>query len=468
MKSLVLSIMGLLFVTLIVSAEESSQCIEESTEKNYTDAAIKCAQPKVNYSESVLATNASPLDDDTPVTHTQIAGNKKFSEARPWFAPDFSKQEKSLGYDGEKTFDIPEGMEAQVKFWTDIYTKYTTDEGVIHDSEEIDLVYEEVDFRDIVSNGALNRFAKEKLKQRRVDDLKKKVVKLLEKLATVKDPSHLNEKEMKVWKVFEKRDEPNKFKLAAQKNRLRFQLGQKDRMLDAIFFAGRYLEDMEKIFREQNVPIELTRVAFVESSFNVLARSKVGASGIWQIMPYTAKPYKMISPTIDKRNQPLEATKLAAKMFRDNYRMLNDWPLAVTGYNHGPAGVRRVAEFNKTRKLSELVRNFKSKKNLGFASRNFYASFLAALEVEKNADKYFDKPVWSEPLKAEELKLPVGIKYKELLTWFGGDEEKAEVFNPHITRQARKLGQSIPAKSVVFVPKEKYNTVLITLARKDR
>jgi membrane-bound lytic murein transglycosylase D len=142
--------------------------------------------------------------------------------------------------------------------------------------------------------------------------------------------------------------------------------------------------------------------------------------------------------------------------------------LAVTGWNHGPAGVRRMTQSYKTRNLVDLVENVRSRKSFGFASRNFYASFLAALDVEKNADKYFKKVTWSQPLNAETLKLPVPVHYKELLSWFGGDDEAAQVFNPHLTKQVRKYGRSIPAHTTVLVPKEKYNSVLVSLARKDR
>lgn len=345
-------------------------------------------------------------------------------EIRPWRAPVFTEQSSALGYI-DQTFSIPKGMEKKVQFWIDIYTKYTSNQGVIHDAENVDTVYDVVD---------LTGLKTDREKQKKVDEVKKIIGEKLSK---------------------------------EEKDRLRFQLGQKDRMQDAIFYSGRYIEDMEKIFRDAGLPIELTRLAFVESSFNIMARSKVGASGIWQIMPYTARPYKMISPVVDKRNHPLEATKLAAKLLRQNYNMLESWPLAVTGYNHGPTGVLKMTKSYNTRELGELVENVKSRKSFGFASRNFYASFLAALEVEKNASKYFNAVNWSKPLNSQDLKLPVAVKYKDIVAWFDGDDTKAQVFNPHLTSKARK-GSPIPAHTVIAVPKDKYNIALISLARKDR
>jgi len=399
----------------------------------------------------------SPLNQDTPVTQDEIVGNKDLTDQRPWHAPSYMGQTTALGYD-QNTFAVPKGMEKQVQFWVDIYTKYPTTEGVIHDAENIEIIYDVVDLSGIYSD---------RVKQKKVDTKKKEVLAILNKLADLKSPEALNAQEKKIWDAFANVDEPNKFKNAADKNRIRFQLGQSDRMKDAIYYSGRYLEEMENIFRENNLPVELTRLAFVESSFNIMARSKVGASGIWQIMPYTAKPYKMITPYVDKRNSPLEATKLAAKLLGHNYKMLESWPLAVTGWNHGPAGVLRMTQSFGTRDLSALVQNVRSKRSFGFASRNFYASFLAALEVERNADKYFEKVTWSKPLNSQDVKLPVTVTYRELLKWFDGDDAMAQIYNPHLTSQARR-GQRIPAHTVVAVPKDKYSVVLVSLARKDK
>lgn len=380
---------------------------------------------------SLLATTlifVSPARGQEPNIADQIVPQvlrRSPQETRAWRAPNYSSQHKSLGY-SDTAFAVPAGMEKKVQFWVDIYSKYTTSQGVLHDADNVEIVYAVIDLSDYKTDRA---------KQKRMDAAKKEVGARLS----------LEERE-----------------------RLRFQLGQKDRMYDAIFYSGRYLEDMERIFAEAGLPIELTRLAFVESSFNVLARSKVGASGLWQIMPYTAKPYRMMSPTVDKRNHPMEATRFAARLLRSNYNMLESWPLAVTGYNHGPTGVLKMTRSYKTREISELVENVRSRRSFGFASRNFYACFLAALEVEKNASKYFgESVVWSKKLDGTDLKLPVGIKYRDLLTWFNGDDRKLQIFNPHLTAKARS-GTIIPAHTVVAVPKDKYNVALMSLARKNR
>lgn len=406
----------------------------------------------------------STLDEDTPLAQKEVAGGVSLTASRPFRAPEYAGQEKALGYD-ENIFIIPKGMENQVAFWRTVYSKYTTDQGVLHDTENLNIVYMDIDFKDFNVDQNLSYRRRERRKQKFVDEKKKEIQQILLKLDKVGSEEGLNDLELKIWRMFQGINEPNKFKEAAQKGRIRFQLGQRDRMQSAIFFSGRYLEDMERIFREAGLPIELVRLVFVESSFNVLARSKVGASGLWQIMRNTARPYKMVSKAVDLRNHPLSATKLAAQLMKDNYNLLRDWPLAITGYNHGPTGVRKLTEKYKTREIVELVQNVSSRRSFGFASRNFYACFLAVLEIEKNANTYFQKVVWSKPLGLEEIKIPISVTYKDLLTWFDGDDQKAQVFNPHINKYSSRKAISIPAKTIIAIPKDRYDQALISLAR---
>lgn len=402
------------------------------------------------------------IETDTPVSHEEIEGDQSLTSTREWRPPVYTGQEQALGWT-ENSFAVPAGLETQVKFWIDIYSKYSSDQGVLHDSEYIDLIYTTLDFSTISSRSDINAFQKERLKIRLVKEAKKQVIEMLKKFEKLESSESLSESEKKIWDYFQKIDEKKKFREAMDKSRLRFQLGQKDRIVQGIFFSGRYLEDFEKVFKDAGLPIELTRLPFVESSFNVLARSKVGASGIWQIMPKTGRPYLMINKAIDKRNLPSEATKLAAKLLRFNFSLLESWPLAVTGYNHGPHGVLRLTKHNKSRELVDLWKNRNSKKRLGFASRNFFASFLAVLEVEKNATKYLGPVKWSQSLNAANITLNKNISYSQLLHWFDGDDHRAQIFNPHITSLARKNKIQLPKGAVISIPAAKESEVKLSL-----
>lgn len=400
-------------------------------------------------------------DLDTPVSHQEIEGDRNLTSARPWKASDFTNQKSALGWT-DTAFAVPKGLEANVAFWLDIYTRYTTDQGVIHDAEYIDLIYEVLDFTPIMMRTDINIFKKERMKTQRVKEAKARVVTLLKKLNDTTDPDQLSAEERRIWDFFSKFENKKKFSEAHDKDRIRFQLGQRDRVIQGIFFSGRYLEDFEGVFRDAGLPIELSRLPFVESSFNVMARSKVGASGLWQIMPYTARGYMMMNKAIDKRNHPLEGAKMAAKLLRDNFRMLGMWPLAVTGYNHGPTGVLRLTKIHKSKEIGDLFPRG-AKKRLGFASRNFYASFMAILEVERNAPKYFGNVQWSQPLASVDVKLPFAIQYKDLLRWFDEDDHRAQIYNPHITSDARKGKMPLPVGALISVPAAKKEQVLVEL-----
>lgn len=435
-------------------------------QKNILSSIFICS---LLFSYSVLSAEneeAGTGEEEAPVVLEEISGERNLTGSRPWREPNFANQEGALGWTPD-TFAVPKGLESNFKFWLDIYTKYTTDQGLLHDSEYIDLVYEILDFTHISVRTDLTDGQKHREKTLAVKEGKKRIVAMLKKLEKVKDSAELNEDEKRVWDYFQKIEGKKKFIDATSKSRLRFQLGQRDRIIQGIFFSGRYLEDFERIFKEAGLPIELARLPFVESSYNVLARSKVGASGLWQIMRYTGRPYMMINDFVDKRNFPTDATRLAAKLLRINYSMLNSWPLALTGYNHGPAGVLKLTKIWKSRELADLGQDSGKKKRLGFASRNFYPSFLAALEAESHAPKYFGNVLWSQPLNDVEIMVTRPIKWKDVLEWFNGNNQVAQIYNPHITSSVRKFGRPIPVKAFISVPIEKKEEALNFIQQKN-
>ena len=131
----------------------------------------------------------------------------------------------------------------------------------------------------------------------------------------------------------------DRFRAAAGDDRLRTQTGVRERFREGVQSSRRYIKAMEEIFEREGVPVELTRLPLVESSFNLSATSKVGAAGIWQFMPATGRLYEMkVSNAVDERRDPLIATEAAARFLRSNYEKLGAWPLAITAYNHGPGG----------------------------------------------------------------------------------------------------------------------------------
>lgn len=391
--------------------------------------------------QAQVPTLKSLLPDSSVIEH----------EGVPWAPTNFKEQKGALGLE-EKTFLPNPNMEKAVSFWVKVYTQYRTDQGIIHDTDNLSVIYEKVDFDFINKNNALSDFQKDKARESYLEERKKIILDSIKKIAGGAPESEWTPEDKNIFGCWEKEGGIEALKKAAEPSRLRFQLGQSDRMKEAIYLSGRYLPMMERIFREEGLPIQLTRLVFVESSFDVTARSRVGASGLWQIMPFAARGKLKMNKSFDLRNHPQKATEFAAKMLKFNYQMLSDWSLAVTGYNHGPYGVKRLVERHQTRDLGELI-SIGEGKAFGFASRNFFASFLAALEVESKANEYFPNIRKANDELLQELQLKNPIYFRDLVRIYGGNRELAALNNPHLNKVATSDEVLLDSKTHLMVPK---------------
>ncbi len=181
---------------------------------------------------------------------------------------------------------------------------------------------------------------------------------------------------------------------------MRFQLGQANRFRDGLIRSGAWQRDIAAALKDEGLPPELSALPLVESSYNPRAYSKVGAAGLWQFMPSTGRRFMRIDRAVDDRMDPFMATEAAAQLLAYNHRILGTWPLALTAYNHGVAGMRRAVDTLGTTDIVTIVRQYQSR-TFGFASRNFYVSFLAALKIERHPQKYFGAIV---PMREERFR----------------------------------------------------------------
>lgn len=403
-------------------------------------------------SEFTNINEESSIEDEAPVEEVmpqEPVETLKAPITAKWTPPDYSKEDNRLGWT-PAAFEIPKGMEDRVKFWQDIYTKYTSEQGVLHDSRYVNIVYDTVDFTDISARQDLSTHQKERERRKRVNEKKKEIVARLKRLQNLKSDEGLEGEDYRYWQMFSGIDEHRKFVEAGTRKRLRFQLGQRDIFIRGIYQSGRYLRQMEEIFRQEGLPSELTRLPFVESSFNLKARSRVGASGIWQFMRSTGRMYLRMDASADERNDPLAATRAAAKKLKDNYNMLQSWPLAITAWNHGPNGVKRLTQKFGTTDIVELIDIRKGR--FGFASASFFASFLAALKTEAEAEKYFGPLEVMPELRGAEVQLVKSVPAKDFMKWFNGDEDAARELNPHVAAAVWKGRIPLSRKHLLRVP----------------
>ena len=117
-----------------------------------------------------------------------------------------------------------------------------------------------------------------------------------------------------------------------------------------------------------------------------------------------------VDSVLDERLDPITATHGAARYLREALEKLESWPLALTGYNHGIAGMERAARRLGTKDMAVIIEKYKSR-TFGFASRNFYVSFLAASDVNADPERYFG------PVKVVERIGDGPITADEALSW---------------------------------------------------
>lgn len=353
----------------------------------------------------------------------------------------------------ERLFPYPDNIKPAVEFWKKVYTEYDRNFEIFHDTENLGVIYSIIDFTYLYSNPALDRKGRLAILRPRLEDEELRIMGMLENIHNNQDrPERLSKEEKRILKLFANDPNPNKFLDAANSKRIRAQTGIRNKFEEALQVSGAYLEDFEVIFQNNNMPKELARLAFVESMFNVKAKSKVGASGLWQFMPGTGKIYGLkINNIIDERNDPYLAANAAAKLLQSNYESLGTWPLALNAYNSGRGTLHKAVAATGTTDIGVIIANYRGG-IYGFASRNFYPSFLAVLEIYENYPKYFGKIKPMSKQKYDTHVLPQASSFGNLASTLGLSEEELSELNPQFHNPIYQNRRKIPAGYTVRIP----------------
>ncbi len=272
-------------------------------------------------------------------------------------------------------------LEKKVKFWERVFSEFGSHQVIIHDRDAPYIVLDVIDVTELGFESNLSQGVRDAME----DSLAKYDTALESFAERGESAARLSDLHKQIWEAYQD-DDSGRERLLSGRVNLRSQGGLADTFIRATETSKLYLPKMEKIFKAQGLPPELTRLPFVESMFNVKARSKVGASGIWQLMPEAARPYIRVNRKVDQRNSPVLATQAAARILGRNYSELGDWSLAITAYNHGLGGMKRAVAQTGSRHLHDIVLTYDSR-SFGFASSNFYAEFLAALRTHSRLTK---------------------------------------------------------------------------------
>jgi membrane-bound lytic murein transglycosylase D len=320
---------------------------------------------------------------------------------------------------GEEAMPRPPELERDVQFWVRVYTQIDTNAGFLHDQYNLAVVYDTLRF-------APNTPPSER--QRQVDAAREHYAQALRRIGAAGDAT-LSEEDQRIKSLWGEAATPARLREAVDD--IRFQLGQADRFRAGLIRSGAWETHIAESLANLGLPAELAVLPHVESSFNPYAYSKVGAAGLWQFMRSTGRRYMRIDGAVDDRLDPFRSTEAAAQLLAYNYRVLGTWPLALTAYNHGTAGVLRAKETLGTDDIARIVRSYSSR-TFGFASRNFYVSFLAALEIDRNPEKYFGALEKQREMRFHELELPAFVSMSSVERALKIDAAKLRELNPSL------------------------------------
>ncbi len=315
----------------------------------------------------------------------------------------------------------PAALEPDVQFWIRVYTQIDTNAGFLHDQYNLAVVYQTLHFAPDSSSGA---------REREVEAARVSLAAALRRIAAAGD-APLSEDDQRIRDLWGAAATPTRLREAVDD--IRFQLGQSDRFRAGLIRSGAWETHIAETLANRGLPAELAVLPHVESSFNPAAYSKVGAAGLWQFMRSTGRRYMRIDAAVDDRLDPFRSTEAAAQLLAYNYRVLGSWPLALTAYNHGTAGMLRAKETLHTDDIVTIVRRYNSR-TFGFASRNFYVSFLAALDIDRNFEKYFGAVQRQAEARFQELALPGYVPMSSLEHLLDVDAEALRALNPALLR----------------------------------
>lgn len=189
-----------------------------------------------------------------------------------------------------------------------------------------------------------------------------------------------------------------------------------------------YFPMFEEHLAKYDVPLEIKYLAIVESALNPKAKSRVGASGLWQFMYPTGKQFNLeVNSYVDERYDPLKATEAACQYLSSLYKIFGDWSLVLASYNAGPGNVSKAI-----RRSGGSQNYWNIRKNLPRETANYVPAFLATMYIYE-----YKKELEIKPKKAaltyfetDTIKVRREMSFKQISELFDIPQDQVEFLNP--------------------------------------
>lgn len=273
-------------------------------------------------------------------------------------------------------FRRPDAIKPNVEFWVKVFAQYSDRDFIVHDRDNISRIYGLIT---LPGSGPPSQDDIDWVN----DYLKTKYSAILMRLEAGAKPGDYEA--AAVARLFAGQAHPD---YAAAARDLRVQEGMREEFRASLVRAHHYMPVIVRILESFGLPPGLALLPTVESGFRIHARSKAGAVGLWQFTRATGRQYMMVGRWRDERLNPIRSTEAAAKLLAHNHELLGDWPLAITAYDYGTGGMMQAVEATDGGGFSQIVRSYDGPR-FGFATKNYYAEFLAALHVWQHREQYF-------------------------------------------------------------------------------
>jgi membrane-bound lytic murein transglycosylase D len=218
--------------------------------------------------------------------------------------------------------------------------------------------------------------------------------------------------------------------------------------------SGRYMELFRQALQKEGLPPDLVHLVFVESGFNLNARSVSAAVGPWQFLRSTGRLFGLtVNQWVDERKDPEKSTVAAARYLKHLYSIFGDWPLALASYNAGEGTVLRAIRRQGTSNYWDL--------RLPRQTEDYVPQFMAVLAISRDPEKYgFDEVPLDEPMEFDQVALKGAVDLRALAKVADCSYEDLKLLNPAVLRHAAPGSSGV---TTVRVPRGKGEVLMARL-----